>query len=77
MACKFYTVDRIENGFAIIYDSKDNKSDVEITRLPEDLKEGDILSFDEENKIYIIDEEKTNQKKSNIEKRFKKLFKNI
>jgi hypothetical protein len=75
MSCKFYTVDRIEGDFAVLYDGEDNKSDIPVTGLPENLKEGDILRFDEENNIYVIDKERTGQVKSNIEDRFKKLFK--
>jgi len=75
MSCKFYTVDRIEGDIAVLYDEGDNKSDAEISELPENLKEGDILRFDEETGAYIIDQERTDQIKSNIEERFKKLFK--
>jgi len=75
MSCKYYTVDRIEEDIAVLYDDEENKSDIPVSELPEDLKEGDILQFDEENQIYIIDREKTEQVKSSIEERFKKLFK--
>ena len=75
MYCKFYTVDRIEGDIAVLYDDGDNKSDIAVSELPEDLKEGDILRFDEENGVYIIDKEKTREIKSIIEDRFKKLFK--
>ena len=75
MSCKFYTVDRIEGDFAVLYDDGDNKSDVEVSGLPEDLKEGDILRFDEDTGVYIIDKEKADQIKSDLEERFKKLFK--
>ena len=74
MPVKFYTVDRIEEDIAVLFDDNENKSDVSVFSLPENLKEGDILQFDEETNIYIIDEEKTEQVKSNIKARFKKLF---
>jgi len=75
MAFKFYTVDRIENNIAVLFDDDDKKSDVPVANLPKGLKEGDILSFDAENNIYIIDKDKTSQVKSNIDDRFKSLFK--
>ena len=75
MACKFYTVDRIEGDFAVLYDSGDHKSDIAVKELPEGLREGDILKFDEENNSYIIDKEQTAQVKATMEERFKKLFK--
>ena len=75
MSYKFYTVDRIEEDIAVLYNDDENKSDIPVAELPENLKEGDILRFDEENQTYIIDKDKTLQVKSNIEDRFKKLFK--
>jgi len=75
MCYKYYTVDRIEENIAVLFDDDDNKSDVPVSELPEGLKEGDILRFDEEDKTYVIDKEKTEQTKLSIEERFKKLFK--
>ena len=77
MCCcnRYFTVDRIEENTAILYDENENKTDISISNLPKNIKEGDILRFDCENDIYIIDEEKTKEAKSSIEKRFKKLFK--
>ena len=77
MSYKFYTVDRIEEDIAVLYErgGDENKLDIHVSELPENLKEGDILRFDEESNIYTVDIEKTGQDKSNIEERFKKLFK--
>ena len=77
MAVKFYRIDRIEENIAVLYDGDDKKSDIPVENLPENIKEGDILRFDEdeEYKTYIIDVEKTNQEKTDITERFKKLFK--
>ena len=75
MCYKYFTVDRIEENIAVLFDDDDNKSDVPVSELPEGLKEGDIIRFDEEDKIYIIDKEKTEQVRASLEKRFKKLFK--
>ena len=75
MDYKYYTVDRIEEDIAVLYDDDENKSDIPVSGLPEGLKEGDILRFDEENETYVIDKERTVQVKLSIEKRFKKLFK--
>ena len=75
MSCKNYTVDRIEEDMAVLFDDGDNKSDMPVSDLPENIKEGDILRFDEENNEYIIDKEKTEQAKADIKERFHKLFK--
>lgn len=75
MLNKIYTVDRIEDGIAVLYDEDENKSDIAVTDLPENVKEGDILRFDFENNAYTIDKEKTAQVKSDLQERFKKLIK--
>ena len=75
MSIKFYTVDRIEEDIAVLFDDDDNKSDIPAIDLPECLREGDILQFDEENNTYVIDKEKTEQVKADMKERFKKLFK--
>ena len=75
MCCKYYTVDRIEEDIAVLYDDDENKSDIPVSELPEDLKEGDILRFNEENETYVIDKDRTVQVKLSMEERFKKLFK--
>ena len=78
MSCeyyKYYTVDRIEENIAVLYDDDDNKSDVPVINLPENIKEGDILKFGVESQTYTIDKEKTEQVGASIEERFKKLFK--
>ena len=75
MSCKFYTIDRIENNIAVLFDDDENKSNIPVSELPEDIKEGDILRFDEESEVYVIDKEKTEQVKASIEERFRKLFK--
>ena len=75
MSCKNYTIDRIEEDIAVLFDDDDNKTDIPVSELPENLKEGDILRFDEESETYTIDSEKTEQVKLSVEERFKKLFK--
>ena len=71
----FYTVDRIEDGIAVLYDDDENKTDIPVCKLPENINEGDILRFDGENDAYIIDKEKTEQIKADLEERFKNLLK--
>ena len=68
----YYTVDRIEGEYAVVQDGEMNIKNINLRELPENIKEGDIIKF--ENNIYIIDAEKTKQVKKNIEERFKKMF---
>ena len=68
----YYTVDRTEGCFAVLEDESGQTKDVRLCCLPENIKEGDILKF--ENNIYTIDEERTQQRKKNLEERLNKLF---
>ena len=70
----YYTVDRIEGNFAVLEDENGNVRDVKLDGLPDNIKESDILKF--ENDIYIIDEKRTKQVKKDLENRLKKLFLN-
>jgi hypothetical protein len=76
MSCKFYTVDRIEEDIAVLYErgGEESKTDIPAAELPEYIKEGDILQFDEESKTYTVDCESTARVKADIEERFRKLF---
>ena len=75
MRLKFYTVDRIEEGIAVLFDDDENKTEISLEGLPEGVKEGDILSFDPENDAYAIEKEKTAQKKADLSERLSNLFK--
>jgi len=69
-----YTVDRIEENIAVLYDEEENQTDIPVCELPENVKESDILRFDAENNEYIIEIEQTAQVKSDLEERLKKLL---
>ena len=75
MSYKNYTIDRIEEDIAVLFDDDDIKTDIPVSELPENIKEGDILHFDEESQTYAVDKAQTEQVKSSMEQRFKKLFK--
>ena len=67
-----YTVDRIEENIVILESRNNNKMiEVELIKLPENIKEGDIITLS--NNEYILEEKKTNSKKNNIRNRFNKL----
>ena len=70
----YYTVDRIEGCFAVLEAENGDTEDVRLTCLPKDVKEGDILKF--EDGIYTIDPIRTRQLKENLEERLNKLFLN-
>lgn len=70
-----YVIDRFEGNYAIL-ENQDTYEviDVKRTKLPDEAKEGSVLSF--ENDTYSLDIYATNQKKEEILKRFSKLKSN-
>ena len=68
-----YSIDRIENNIAIIQNIETGeKQEIDISLLPEDIKEGTIIKKEE---VYTIDEETTNNQKADIQNRFNNLIK--
>jgi hypothetical protein len=70
-----YVIDRFEGNYAIL-ENQDTYEIIDVKRneLPNDAKEGSVLSF--ENDIYTLDIYATNQRKEDILKRFSKLKNN-
>lgn len=69
-----YTVDRFENEFAILENRNTRKTvNISIFKLPNNLKEGDILTIS--NGKFILNNEKTQSLQNDIQNRFDKLKK--
>ena len=69
-----YAVDRIINNLAVLESLEDQtKKEVLISELPMNLKEGNILTY--ENDTYIKDESLENQKRESIRNKFDMLRK--
>ena len=70
-----YVIDRFEGNYAIL-ENQDTYEIIDVKRneLPNDAKEGSVLSF--ENDIYTLDIYATNQRKEDILKIFSKLKNN-
>lgn len=68
-----YIIDRIEQNIAICEDDNKKQIEIEVTKLPSNIKEGDIIK--QEKGKYIIDEENTEKKREDIRKRMSKLWK--
>lgn len=69
-----YSIDRIENDIAVLesLESKE-KINVNITLLPQNVKEGSIIVY--ENNKYIKDEETELKRKTELQSRFNNLIK--
>lgn len=68
-----YVIDRIENEIAILEElNTKEKIEVEVSKLPHEIKEGIVLKKEEN---FIIDTEETLSREEDISERFKKLFK--
>lgn len=67
-----YIVDRIEDNIAVL-ENKDTKetTDVSLTLLPKNLKEGNILKY--ENNTYTLDEKEEEERRKAILSKFEKL----
>lgn len=68
-----YTVDRIEEGFAVCEDENGRIVNVEISTLPADVREGDIISL--ENGKAVILEDETQERRRMIQQKRKDIFK--
>ena len=69
-----YTVDRFENEFAILENRNTRKTvNISIFKLPNNLKEGDILTVSNGN--FILNNEETQSLQKDIQSRFDKLKK--
>lgn len=69
-----YAVDRIENSIAILENvANGEKKEVPLEELPDNIKEGNILIFDNEN--FVKDEQEEIKRRENIKNRFNRLRK--
>ena len=60
MAKREYTIDRIEEGIAICEGNNTENIKINLSQIPNDAKEGDILIYEDDK--YYIDENKTKQR---------------
>ena len=64
----YISVDRIEGEFAVCIDDEHNAVDILLENIIGDVKEGDIIFFDDG--VYKIDEEVTKKRREEIAKLF-------
>ena len=69
-----YSVDRIEEGFAVCEDENGNTVNIETDKLPEGVKEGDLISVDNGEAVILTEETEARRKKLAEKRRL--LFKN-
>ena len=70
-----YIVEAIEDGYVRCEDYHDASQSIVVEKdaFPKDIKEGDVLAFDEGH--YIILKEETLKKQERIQKKFERLLK--
>lgn len=67
-----YVVDRIENDIAVLENTTTKETkDVELNKLPCNLKEGNVLKY--ENNTYTLDETLEQERKNAILEKFNRL----
>lgn len=59
-----YTVDRMEEGLAVLQDEQEQIHTVPLTKLPSSVRPGDVLLF--ENGAYTVDVEETRARRERI-----------
>lgn len=69
-----YSVDRIEEGFAVCEDENGKTVNIETDKLPEGVKEGDIISIDNGETIILAEE--TEERRKKLAEKRRALFKN-
>lgn len=70
-----YIIDRIEDNIAILENQETKEMiDIDINELPANIKEGNVLIYD--NKKYYINANIEEERKKNILEKFQKLRKN-
>jgi hypothetical protein len=67
-----YSVDRIEEGFAVCEDENGKTVNIEIGKLPEGVKEGDLISVDNGEAVILAEETEARRKK--LEEKRRALF---
>lgn len=70
-----YVVDRIEGNYAVCEDENNKIVNIPLKELPEDIKEKDVISF-EEDKISKILIQDTLERKKRIQEMVKDLWEN-
>lgn len=60
----WYSVDRFEGSLVVLMDDEENCITVERTRLPDDIRQGDVLRYADD--CYILDAEETAKRREEI-----------
>lgn len=68
---KLFSLDRIEEGKAVIYDEDDNKQIIDAALLPKEASEGSMLTFD--GQAWAVDAEATEAMKGDAQSLLDKL----
>lgn len=67
-----YIIDRIEGKIVVLENTDTNKTlEVEISKLPIGIKEGTVLTFDDDK--YIINKEEENKRRNKLQNKFNRL----
>ncbi|MCL2013357.1 MAG: DUF3006 domain-containing protein [Oscillospiraceae bacterium] len=68
----YFSIDRIENGFAVCIDDKEDMLEISLDSIDGKAAEGDIIFL--QNGKYKKDEEETKKRRAAFARRFRKLF---
>lgn len=68
-----YTIDRIEEGIAVCEDSNGNHINIQLSLLPENVKEGDVISAGDSG--FAVCREETDERRKQMADRQRSIFK--
>lgn len=69
---KKFTIDRIEEGMAVLECENGDMVNLDVSTLPKNIREGDILEFADGS--YFLDDEETKKRKNHIRDLMSNLF---
>lgn len=69
-----YIIDRIEEGIAVVFDEKGNKTEVNISEIEGDPTDGTVILKND--KKWLVDDYETMKRKNRAKNRLKGLFSN-
>lgn len=67
-----WSVDRIENGIAVLENDHRMRKEVPLNQLPVDVTEGDVLVVQDDN--YVVDQQETNRRREQAFQLQQRLF---
>jgi len=70
-----FIIDRFENGYAVCETEKMNFINIDVSLLPDNVKEGDVIIRDEDGRLIIKNDDADSRRKALIREKMNRLWK--